>query len=572
MWRRVAAGLVDVSSLLGLFVYVTGGYWHRSHGRGLGFDIDLTSYGPLFWPLVLCLVFGYRPGGYVLPALERAGLWFEALPRRRRNALLGLSIALLTAANSCAVYGRYMTFQAGMDLAIYANACRNALFSTMKGDVWLLADHFEPLLMVFTPLCKRFDPALVLLFAQELGFGLGAAGLYALGRVRRWPAAQAWLVAMLYLGFTGNVTVAYYDFHLLALALALIPWLWWALEAERYAIAVLLALLYMGLKESAPLSVAGLGCYLLLVGPTKRRLFGAGMLVVGAGTFIVIMKVVYPFFRHGEETMYFAKYYGHLGANLGEFVRTMVTRPLYFLSTLVTAAKRDYMIALFSPFLFLPVIRPQYLIPIAPALLVNIASNDPNLLGLTYHYEAEIYPALFAMGLIAFGTIETARLRGFWLAGLLVLFSAPSAAATLRRYIPNAVQKRLHAQLQAHVPSGVAVAAPQRLAAHLTRIPKLYMFDYWHMEQDWKRADVVVIGYPGERLGWYAWTVLEYLKLPRMLPMLRPIYQDPDDPHFRIYEVMHAHDNASAQGGPFGAASLERASGSAGLSVRHNAK
>jgi hypothetical protein len=142
----------------------------------------------------------------------------------------------------------------------------------------------------------------------------------------------------------------------------------------------------------------------------------------------------------------------------------------------------------------------------------------------------------------------------------------------LRRYQPNAVQKRLHEQLQAHVPRGLAVAAPQRLAAHLTRIPKLYMFDYWHMEQDWKRADVVVIGYPGNRMGWYDWSVLEYLKLPRMMPMLRAIYQDPNDPHFRIYEVVRTPIDPLTHGAALDAASLDHATGSAGLSARHSAK
>jgi hypothetical protein len=98
------------------------------------------------------------------------------------------------------------------------------------------------------------------------------------------------------------------------------------------------------------------------------------------------------------------------------------------------------------------------------------------------------------------------------------------------------------------------------------------MFDYWKMEQDWKRADVVVIGYPGDRMGWYDWSVLEYLKLPRMMPMLRPIYQDPADPHFRIYEVVRSHASGFAQGEPGSAASLERASGFSGLSARHIAK
>ena len=542
MWQRLAAWLVDASSLLGLVVFLTGGYWHRGHGHGP--EIDLTSYGPFFGPLAVCLVLGWRPGGYALPAVDRVRARFEKLSERSVLAAVSASLIAFTAIHCGVVYLRYMSFQAGMDLAIYANACRGALFSTMKGDVWLLADHFEPLLWPFATLCQRFDPAVVLLLAQELAFGLGAAGLYALARARDWSALHGWLLAMLYLGFAGNVTIAHYDFHLLALSLAFVPWLWWALERERYVLAALLALLFMGLKESVPLSVVGLGAYLVLRGPHQRRLLGLAFVVVGAATFVGIMKLVYPFFRHGEETMYFAKYYGHLGNNLNEFAHTIITRPLYFLSTLLTVQKIEYLLAVFAPFLYLPIVRPQYLIPIIPALLVNIASNDSNLLSMGYHYEAEIYPTLFAMTLIGFGTT---RLRSVWLAALLVLYSAPSAVATARRNRPTLVQQRLHDQLEQHVPQGVAVAAPQRLAAHLTRIPRLYMFDYWRMEQDWKRADVVVIGYPGDRMGWYGWPMLEYLKLPRMLPMLRPIYQDPNDPRFRVYEVLRTQSAPMSQ-------------------------
>ena len=534
MWRRVAAWLVDASTLLGVLTFATGGYWR--HSRGHGPEIDLTYFGPYFLPIALCLMFGVRPGGYALPLLLRAQDSFERLAPRMKLLWVAGSLVGFTVAHSGAVYLRYASFQAGMDLAIYGNACRNALFSTMKGDVWLLADHFEPLLMLFVPLCRRFDPAVVLLIVQEIGFGVGAAGMYALARARLWSASLSWLLAALYLSFAGNVTVAYYDFHLLALALAFVPWLWWALETERYALALVLGVAFMGLKESVPLTVVGIGAYLLVKGPTRGRLLGAGFVIAGALTFFAIMKLVYPWFRHGEETMYFAKYYGHLGHNLGEFTQTIVTRPLYFLSTLVTADKLEYLARLLAPFLFLPVVRPLYLVPILPALFINIASNDSNMLSLSYHYEAEIYPTLFVVALFGFGE---ARLRNVWLAAMLVLFSAPSAMATARRSRPNEVQKHLAAQLEQRVPHDVAVAAPQRLAAHLTRIPKLYMFDYWQMEQDWKRADVVVVGYPGYRLGWYGWPMLEYMKLPRMLPLLRLTYQDPTDPRIRMYEVIH---------------------------------
>ena len=542
MIRRLAALLVDASSLIGLAVYLTGGYWRRGPSHNI--ELDITAYGPFFWALVVCLVLGWRPGGYVLPFLDRTRARLEAAPQRSAAAFVVVSLMGVAVMHGIAVYFRYMAFQAGMDLAIYANACRNSLYSTMKGDVWLFADHFEPFLWVFAPLCRTFDPALVLLWAQELGFGVGALGLYKLARARGWERGPSWAVGLLYLGFAGNITVVYYDFHLLSLALAVIPWLWWAIESERIGLAILFALAYLCLKENVALSLVGIGAYLMLVGPAKKRWLGLGFTVAGAATFLVIMKVVYPLFRHGEETMYFAKYYGHLGKNMGEFVHTLLTRPIYFASTIFTHAKIDYVLDVLAPFLFLPLWKPQFFIPIAPALFVNIASNDPNLLSRSYHYEAEIYPALFALALIA---IRMPKLRGVWLAGLLVMFSVPSASAAIRRTQPTAFQKRLREQLESHVPRDVAVAAPQRIAAHLTRIPRLYMFDYWQMEQDWKRADVVVVGYPGERLGWYRWTVLEYLKLPRMRPLLRPLYQDPHDPNFRVFEVLRSQPEQVTQ-------------------------
>ena len=43
-------------------------------------------------------------------------------------------------------------------------------------------------------------------------------------------------------------------------------WLWWAVAAERYNWLVALGTLYLGLKESAALSLVGLGLFLALSG------------------------------------------------------------------------------------------------------------------------------------------------------------------------------------------------------------------------------------------------------------------------------------------------------------------
>jgi uncharacterized membrane protein len=534
MLRALLARVIDYSTYAGLFVLISGGLRTRRHS--LLPDVNLMLYGPLFLPLAACLVLGYRPvGSRVYEWRERLCAYIDALPPHKLHRYLGISIAGCVACHALVVYLRHFSFQTGMDLAIYANACRGALFSTMKGDVWLFADHFEPDLLLFTPLCRAFTPAVTLLGVQTLAFGVGAIGIFALARQQNYSPSLAWFVALLYLGYSNHVTLAYYDFHLLALTLGLVPWLWWALQAKRYGWVIGLAIFYLGLKESVPLTLMGFGAYLMLRrGDATEKKIGFGFLALGLLSFVVIMKFVYPYFRQGQETMYFAKYYGHLGRNLSEFVVTFVTRPSYFATELLRPEKVEYVAMLVAPFLFYPLFRPVYLLPVLPAVLVNILSNDPNLLGRTYHYEAEISPALFAMAVIAF---TASRYRPLWLAVLLVAFMAPSALGVARWNVPTSAQRRLLAQLAEHVPHDKAIAAPQRIAAHLTDRPRLYMFDYWQMEEDWKRADIVVLGYHGDSMGWYTTKIFEQEKFPKMLPELRMIYQDPKDPQFRLYEV-----------------------------------
>jgi uncharacterized membrane protein len=533
MLRALLARVIDFSTYAGLLVLITGGLRTRKHP--VLPDINLMLFGPLFLPLAICLVLGYRPAGSrVIAWCDRAVSWFDALAPERRRIYVVATIALAMSAHLLVALLRHLSFQTGMDLAIYANACRGALYSTMKGDVWIFADHFEPVLLFFTPLCRAISPSVALLIVQTVSFGVGALGIYALACHQRYRPSLAWLVAMLYLEFSSNVTLAYYDFHLLALTLGVIPWLWYAIAAERYGWVIALGLVYFGLKESVALSLIGLGAYLVFQARGNGKRVGVMFVVFGVVSFGLIMKFVYPYFRHGEETMYFAKYYGHLGRNLHEFVMTFVTRPNYFFYSLFRPPKLEYIAALLLPFLFFPLVRPVYLLPVIPAVLVNILSNDPAMLGRAYHYEAEISPALFAMAVIAF---SASRFRGLWLAVMLVAFTAPSALGIARWNMPTKAQNRLRGQLEAHVPRDKAIAAPQRIAAHLTDRERLYMFDYWRMEEDYKRADIVVIGYHGDSMGWYSFKTFEEEKFPRMLPDLHQIYEDPKDPNFRLYEV-----------------------------------
>lgn len=526
---------VDLSTCAGLVLLFSGISQLRLPVLG---ELRWGTYGGCFLPLAACLVFGIRAERSALFMLiERWRPRLDALPAGAMTLLLWASMAVICVGHGVVVFRRHLGFMTGMDLAIYANACRGALYSTMKGDVWIFADHFEPILLLFTPLCRvTSSPAGALLVVQLFAFACGGHGIFALARTQGWSASSAWLASIVYLLFAGTVAPAYYDFHLIALALGLIPWIWYALRARRYRLLLSLGLLSLGLKESAALSLAGFGAYLLCQREPQQRRVGMIFVAAGVTTFLLISNVVFPLFRHGEGTMYYSKYYGHLGSSPSEIIKNVVARPALLVETLFTSAKIKYVLALLLPFLLIHVRKPVLLLPVLPAIAINVLSNDPYLIKSICHYDSEIYPALFAMGVIAF--TQAGRFRALWLAVMVVACLGPSPVAVARGIVVNQHHARLRKQLEDYAPHDRSIAAPQAIAAHLTDRKGLYMFDYFGMQDDWSRAEVVLIGFATPMAGIYRWSTLNRTILPEMEKRMRLVFQAPDDPRFRLYETM----------------------------------
>src|SRR5262245_9920567 len=208
MGKRCLALLVDICSLIGLLTLLTGGLRIKRP------PIDLMWYGRWLLPLAICLACRIQVGSVTTRYLARFNAWFEQRTPRQLTTYTLAAIAFFLGGHALVITLRHMAFRTGMDLAIYGNACRGALFSTMKGDVWLFADHFEPVLILFTPLCRATSPVFVLLTAQTLAYGIGAFGMYRLAQVEGWAKLHCSLIAVGYITFYPLVTTVYYDFHL----------------------------------------------------------------------------------------------------------------------------------------------------------------------------------------------------------------------------------------------------------------------------------------------------------------------------------------------------------------------
>lgn len=549
----IMKNIADVCALIGGLILLSGGLYFHDAVFGSVVVARISEFGIFFIPLLLLGLFApdIARRTRAARAVRSIHRWLLALPERRQTALYGAIIGLTGALHIAGIIRKYLSFRMDRDLAIQANACANYLMASHKGDTHLLADHFEPFLMLFSPLCARFDPSVVVLVGCTLFWIIGAVGIYRIARSERCSFPVSLAFSWLYLVFWGHVNVVYFDSHLLALAVGFLPWIVWSVRTDRFVLFCILAILYMGLKENAALTIAGFGVLMIL---TRRYVKGAAVVAAGFTAFVVIMTVVYPYFTKGEGTVYFAKYYGHIGGTMREFLLTSLTRPFYVLSTVITVPKMIYLLRLFAPFAFIHFLRPVYLVPILPSIMINVLSNWDRLISMDFNYESEIFPYLFATSVILAADpavrarlYAISRLPGRWLrmpfvrpglsarvvviTVLFVFFSGSSPAFHYSFNRPEQFQIHLRMMLPKLIDRADRVAAIEKVAPHLSHLRHIYYLN------EWEKSDKIVIAYPDfQRLWQYGFEEIETKIVPQFDEKYELWYRDARYPLFRVWK------------------------------------
>ena len=532
---------IDVLAWLGSFLFVSGGVKFYTAFSSHTHMIELNQWGVLFIPLMLAMLFSperTRSCSFVRVATS----FYPYLASKKSAVILCLSFGFL---HFFGMYQRYLSFSGRWDLAIYANACANNLHSSLRNNLSLLADHFEPALGLLTPICKVTDPAITLLASQALAWCIGAWGIYRLALKLNWEPALATIAMTLYLLLSGNQTVSYYDFHLYGWSLATIPWIMYAVQTRKTLFFAVLVLFHLLLKENTGLFVAGLGGWLLL---NRRKSVGIITSVVGLLAFVIVMKWAYPYFRGGAESEYFAKYYGYIGNDMGSFVKNAITQPWIPMHALLSPDRLMYYSTLLVPFLFFPILAPSYLLPILGVLLINALSSNDFLYSGHYHYDAEIYPWFYASMIVLLKDPRiTARWYEMlkkirytmvlqpsfaWLAVVMMFFSGITPLGQANYYAPSKIQANLHRELRVLAKElvGCKVAVIDRLNPHVADIPQLFTMDQLG------QANAVIVAYPqGDRLWISTVASIENEIAPQLSQTFKMIQPLAYDASFRVW-------------------------------------
>ena len=397
--------------------------------------------------------------------LGSLGDWLAVTP----VALYGL-IALAASVLITVAVRRHRTFQTGFDLGIFDQALWNTthgrlLFSSLKGDTILLGDHFDPLQLVLVPFYQVVVPSpLIPLVAQGLVLALGAVPLYWLARASFPGSVLGPLFPLLYLLYRPLRNANRTDYHPTAFVPVLLLLAFHFMERRRWGPMVTFLVLAGLCKENMPAAGIAVGLYLVVTG--RQRSLGialsAGFAVWLAAGFLWVI----PAFTT-QGYMYYDRY--QLGSG-----------------SWLVARKLVYLVHLFGPVAFLPILAPARLLLALPFLAQNLLSTTPQQSSIGSHYVLELVPVVFyaALGgaarLVAQSGVPRDRFAGYrGLAAVLLaaslFFHAKPEMWHLRQYRMTPHLARLAATVAA-VPREAAVATQHVILPHLTHREFIYLF------------------------------------------------------------------------------------------------
>ena len=316
--------------------------------------------------------------------------------------LLILVIVLYAVEMSHQVVLRYDTFKAtafdlgNMDQVLW-NTIHGRLFQfTNQAIDWYgpptrLAFHFEPIILPLSLLYVfHADPRILLVF-QTLALASGALPVFLLTRryLREWPILAA-LMATAYLLSPAMIGINIFDFHPVALATPLLLYAVLALTYKRYVWFLIACVLAAACKEDVPLTIAVFG--ILVIWKYKLPRLGITLMVGGVLWSFLAFKVIMPHFYPGVQANNFWYRYEALGSSPGAAIANILVHPWILFTTFFTLERLYYMAGLVRSVGFLPLLAPEWLLPILPGLAINLLSTDPLLYSGVYQYNATIIP------------------------------------------------------------------------------------------------------------------------------------------------------------------------------------
>jgi uncharacterized membrane protein len=390
----------------------------------------------------------------------------------------------------------------GYDLGIYDqvvwNMARGRPFATtLVYETNGYYDHFEPVLALISPLYWLWSDVRVLLVLQAIALAVGSLPIYLYARRRLGEfgpdfALLALLPAAAYLAYPPLHSANLNDFHEVALLPALIGFALYGLLTGRRRLMFLSLGLCLLVKEDLTVTLLIFSLYILLLKPAGfRRRDGIAMAAIALVWGLLILNVLYPAMTHGMPYPFVERRYSWLGDSPASALRNLVARPEVAVAHIFQPPKQVFLMRLFAPLLFLPVLGWPVISLSLPILAYLMMSDYQPQWSVESYYNPPLLAFLFfamisavmwlgrqaaRLGLSA-RSVVAALLIGVTVAvGYSYYAVAPGPGSRPFQAHGFAVTSRVEAarELLAQVPTTASVSTVWPLVPHLSQRERIY--------------------------------------------------------------------------------------------------
>lgn len=254
------------------------------------------------------------------------------------------------------------------DLGIYDNT----FWNTAHGD-WLrctftrgdthISAHFDPIIILLSPIYKLYPRVESLLVLQSVWLSLGSIPLFLHARRVLKDAWLALVSVFLYLGSTALHGVNLFDFHSLALMTPFAMWLVYAIDAKKYISYWIALVLMLLVREDMPLIACVIAAYAIVMG---RRRLGLGTIVLAVAYLFLVKHITHLVLPDGKGKNSYYYYYGELilDDELGApgLLISALSDPVATLAVLFKPEKLLYFIKVLLPVFGLPLLAGKKLL------------------------------------------------------------------------------------------------------------------------------------------------------------------------------------------------------------------
>ncbi len=465
----------------------------------------------------------------------------RGLPHRRwfapvgLMALFGVYCVIMTKLSWSNLWG----FNMGRsDMGYYVSIFRqsslgNPLGMTLAASGNHLSGHFDPILVLLSPLYLIYPHAETILLLQVAWLGSGVFPLYALARHFGCGSVGGLLLALCYVVYPPLHGINLFDFHSLALAVPVVLWVLYFFESgRRRAFFIAFGCLLL-VREDMALVSCFIGWYMLISGRQHGRRWG--WVVIGSALlWLIVVKgfvmtrsdllmapdstsaAVRGAAKAAKSSGGYAGFYADLipaGGNTKDLVATLISDPVTVLGVLLKEEKIKYALLILSPLCFLPLLATGLRVTLLYGFAFTLLASRPYLHSIHFQYSSVLVPFVFATSAQVLGGLRMGHVAR-WLPlhrrGLVVaLLSACVTSSVLcswqfGAWIPNRTFRGGFRSLERNptqtkrdraawlktvcgkLPKDAVVATNSRMLAHLGDCTGIVLI------QHRKRADYVV--------------------------------------------------------------------------------